>query len=317
MSRAFRKTFGLGLSLVFGVTVLWVSAPKADAGAALNALVLNQANELEDDNWETSLGARRGDTVLDVGDVLFGMVEITAIQGTSSVSLGATFTAVFAIKVTSKSALAGNTVAIFGFGPPSDTDWSAIAADVAGWPARSSSSTMVITYEDVGVDPPAGAPHFIDPSSLSVTSVTGDGIPLWEFGFTGSPGETWVAVTVSPSGNADNLAAADLSGSFSARLNVTHEHPAVAGLELLRVVPDPAFPAFVVDKTGANPLGAQLHITGGSLTKSGGTHSFPVKSDADFWIVPTPEPGSFVLLAGLTALAGVGYLRRQPKATSL
>jgi hypothetical protein len=309
-----RKTwFGL-TAIVAGLAAFGFLAPhSAYAGPALNALQLGIANELEDDDWET--GFAGAGNILDPGDLLFGMAEVTAINGTAGTALGATFTAVFAIKVVTKVVvdLPGGgpaEIAQFTFGPPTDADWATLAGLVGGWPARNNSNTMMIVYEDIGVDPPIGAPFFIDPSTFSVASVTGDGTPLWEFGHVGMVGEVWTATSVSPSGFADDLDAADLAGSFDARLNVSFTYPAVGSLILLRVYPDPAFPLFAKDPTGTNANAAQLHITGGSFTKAGGTTPFPVKSDADLWIVPTPEPSSLVLLAGMGLLSAAGYARR-------
>jgi hypothetical protein len=285
------------MGTVLGLSASGFFGPSfAKAGPAFDALVPGKANELEDDDWEAGLTGK--DTRLDVGELLFGMAEVTAINGTQGTALGATFTAVFALKVVTKTPLPGGFFT-FTFGPPTNADWTTLGTRVGAWPTRSSPQTMMIVYEDVGKDR-TRAPFFINPSSsLSVVSVTGDGTALWEFGHLGLPGETWFALT-----NTDNLAAKHLSGLFSARLNVTHTYPAAVRLSLMRVLPDPSFPGFRKDSAGTNPNAAQLHVTGGSLTRSGSTKYFPVKSDADLWVVPTPEPASWVLLAGMGLLLG-------------
>lgn len=284
------------------------------AGAHASALGLLYkdgitTNHLEDNDWEFWHDTDSSGT-FNVGDLLIGMFEIQQIRdvdpGGKPVvpTTTNTFTGVFVVEVasvnTASPTYSGGADYTF---TPTATNWSTLGY---GLPVRTSTDSFTIVFDD-------SSSPFLNPNPAASTSVNDalatatDGTRLWEFGFAGGgsdPFELWLA-------QANGLSPLTVTRlDFQAALNITHTYAPALGLKIL----DNDFVFRGADGIGG-PLGiySQVQLTG-SLEAPGVDDSrwFDIKTDADFYIKPTPEPGSLILLGlGLAACGGVVYRRRR------
>jgi len=280
------------------LVILGIQVPTASA-SAVALLEPYVVNWLEDDDFEIAfLG---GDT-LEKGDVLVGMVVINPFVQTMEgpnkddqrlvVDNKSTFTGIFAVQVASKS---GSGPYDYTFAGISQANWLALTGYT---PASADTKAILWSDDDADtyIDPSAGA-NFKD-----ALATARDGVYLWEFGFDDAdPGDLfWEA-------RADYDVIADISGAasslrFNAALDVTDQG---AGPNLL--------PFSLYDVLGAsrfNGVYSDVAIVGRNTL--GSTGYFPVTTDSEIYLKPTPEPGTLALLGlGLLGLGGVVYRRRR------
>jgi hypothetical protein len=279
------------------LAVLASMASMAQGAITPGNLVPNVINELEDDDFDMLVNAGGtianpgANNVLDVGDYLATIVRITALrvpaggpQIATATDVERTFTAVALQRIATKVALAGGVLdgvndVQYTFAPPTAAEWTAVTA---GLFTPSNNTTFAIVFDD-----PDNINQLTGNALTAFASV--DGVKQWEFGFTGAAGEAWRAAT-----DTDNILTSFsiASGSFSAALNVTGQF---AGPQLAPFTRPPV-----------GTVLAQLHLVNGSIISATAAFPpFPVKTDADFEILPVPEPASMVVWGGLLAGAGI------------
>lgn len=280
---------------------------QAHAASAISLLDPYEVNYLEDDDYE---GGFFADGVnLAVGDVLFGMIVIDPwVQSQTGPNAGpagrrfvatneATFTGVFVLEVTART---GTGPYEYTFGPTSAANWVA-ATDPDGAGAAvgfspTDSETIIMVYDD------DGHPVYIDPTATPVgaaLATASDGTLLWELGFdTANRSDLFWTATAQSTVVADIGAISDYL-SFRAALDVTFEG---AGPLLL--------PHNYLSAGPFTGIFSDIQITGRNTGTALG--AFPVGTDAEIYMVPTPEPASLALLGlGLLGLGGVVYRRRR------
>ena len=270
-------------------------AVSADA-SALSLLFPGDVNKLEDNDYELILTG--GDRYLDKGDVLLGIIEIQktkkALTSDFKVPTYETFTAVVAIECTS---VAGSGSSWdFGFGPTTAA-WSTFGQ---GLPTPTAAGTMGMVYSDwrAALSDPFIA--VVDGGGVSLTLQ--DSLEtahknfttlMWEIGYDGAPGLFWTA-----HGDSNDISAIQHL-DFATALNVTFR---AAGWPLL--------------KHDFLSYGVMSDVQGdGGKENDPIVGPFHIATDGDWYIKPTPEPGSLALLGlGLAACAGMVYRRRRNKA---
>jgi hypothetical protein len=250
--------------------------------------------QLEDNDWESLVDD--GDGVVEIGEILYGMFEITDVRDVSPGTQGVQprqsemFAGVFVTEVARvlppQKYIGGAT---YVMKPASAAAWTSL-----GLAAPVSANTMAVIYSD-----PDGPQLMVDPATGNVASslaTATNGTKLWEFGFAGGgndPAEFWTGDTDSPSIlNLEEL-------TYKAALNVTEAEPAVSGI----VLGDHNF------KNWRAPT--QLQFTGGMESTAAG--DFRIRTDSDFYVKVVPEPATVAyLLFGAVAL-GFGALVRRKK----
>jgi len=297
-----------GLALLVG-SMMFVAQP-ADAAIATSYLRMSQLNVMEDLDYESFDPLRNlGDSVED-GDVLYGMwvIEKLIYEDDSTQSVGPpydTFTVAFAAMVESvvDETRDGINGKLFTFVPVSDTVWDTVMDTATNTQlARADSGSFIKMFSDPdGIDATAGTD---EQDALA----TVNGIPLWEFGFTGTDGagdpvaagnEFWEAFA-----NTDVLIPAVLA--YGAALNVTEYYP--SGLPLLE------FDHYSGNLTNLAwkykvGMSAQMQIEGGNGTHGAG--EFVLPTETDIAIKPIPEPGSVLIWGGIVAIGAMLARRRR------
>lgn len=294
-----RRLLTIGLC----IAVLGLASASAQA-SSLSLLFPNVVNVLEDNDWESIVAMDDKDSELEVGEYLVGMLyvqEVWEAEGPgSNTATTETFSAVFVLEV--ESIDTSGSLPIYTFKPADKNVWDTLKDSTGqnlGLTDPTADGTIGVIYSDSS-DP------FVDESAgdsmADAIATAYDGAPLWEVGFRGDAGEFWTALTNTT----------DISTLFilqvRASLNVTYYHDASYMLLKHDYLWDG-----VVD--AINPLG--LHVFSefqgyGGLSSVDEGH-FDIATDTDFYIKPTPEPGSLALLGlGLLGLGGVVYRRRRP-----
>lgn len=295
--------------LFSSIAMLMALALSADAQAgALSLLSLdNSPDFLEDDDYESFIDTDGSGTV-NAGDFVVGMFAIQAINTVDTAGFGSTLEGILVAKVASATGTA-TTVGGVAFAGDALTFTSVSAGEYTtlststggggfGWtnlPTRMSASSSVIIYDDM-----AGAP-FVNPDGVG-TGVTGANDALLtavnaapqilEFGFTGG---AYASGTVTPA----SLTLPTGQFNFVLGLNETFNS---TGLSWLKI-----------DIDGGGPIpGVDLFGTG-AIDFINPKGDFDIKTDADFVVNPTPEPGS-VTLFGLGALGLLGARIRRKRA---
>ena len=285
-----RRYLGIGLAAML------VVALSAQGVLAVNPLATNllyndgtTITQLEDNDWESLVDD--GDGVVEVGEILYGMFEITDVRDVSPGTQGVQprqaemFTGVFVTEVAQvlppQKYIGGAT---YVMKPAAAAAWTSV-----GLAAPVSANSMAVIYSD-----PDGPQLMVDPATGSVATslaTATNGTKLWEFGFAGGgndPSEFWI-------GDADSPSIVNLQDlMYKASLNVTEAEPVVSGI----ILGDHNFKNWLAP--------AQLQFTGGMESKSAG--DFQIRTDSDFYVRVVPEPATVAyLLFGAVAL-GFGAL---------
>lgn len=293
---------------------LFVCLTGVARASVVDDLVMDVQNFLEDDDWEIAVDAGNSitdapSTSLDVDDFLVGMIRMTALEAPEGTKIadypttGATFTGVFAVKVTGKSDVGGG-LFNFSFTAATDAEWGTLGLKAVGFdPDPDLGNTAVIAYDDPDNIDETLADTGSD-TSIDESIATVDGTKLWEFGFDTDPDLYWVAT-----GLPDDLSLLEPQtsvGAVNLALELTKAH--VSAPILLSKVevssfydPNPA--------TGDN----LAHLVGidGIRGAAASANDWQVKSDTDLYIYPVPEPGSLLVWGGLLAFVGFSYRRRR------
>ena len=296
-----RRLLILGLCL----SVVALASTSANAGA-LSLLFPDSStvNLLEDQDWEYLVDSDE-DGLVSEGDYLVGMIYIQDVFDAEDLSKNntatdSTFSAVFVLEVTDVSDASG--LKAFTFGAAGKDVWDTLEdadGNNLGLSDPVDDETVGVVYDDSS-DP------FQDPGAGTILAdaldTATDGTLLWEWGFReGDATEFWNAIA-----NTDDINSLFILQVY-ASLNQTHSYAAGDSIDFLKH-------NFqwdgVADST--NPLGLNVYseIQGYGGLPSVDEGHFDIATDTDFYIVPTPEPGSLALL-GLGLLAGGIVIRRR------
>ena len=290
------------------LAVLCLGAVPALSASALSHLYPGTVNALEDNDWESVLKGD-GDRFLEVGEYLVGMLEIQTFRdewGTDTYTPTwpeQTVVAVFALEVAKITAIGSNFLYEFG------------AMDKDLWDTLTDSTNQNLGLTDpvadgtVGIVFSDGSNPYVDQtvsdSEADSLATALDGDKLWEIGFTGNgSNEFWTTLTNSMDINQLFLLQVRVS------LNATHYYnPSIKLLNhshLWDGVADAINPAGTYAFTNIHGYGGLSSINNGV---------WDISTDTDFFLYPTPEPGSIALLGlGLVACGGMIYRRRKNSA---
>ena len=299
------------------VAVLGVAVAEADAGAQ-SLLFPGIANKLEDNDWElVALQNEDGDDdLLEVGELLIGMFQIQQVQDAADESnfndpVNYTFTGIFVVEVGAYGYNSDVGLHQFDFIPYAG-DWSDLLdpSDDSnlGLPDTVATNTMAKVYSDYRSD--TGDPFVqvedSDDNDLTLkaameTAHKDTATLMWEFGFDPDPDEDvglhWTGFTNSQ--NINNV----ISLTTLVNADLTHLVPGFWPLLKHNWL-------WVDQDNAAFTTMAHFQGLGGIGTGSDGV--FDLVTDTDFYILPTPEPGSLVLLGiGLASMGGFIFRRRR------
>ena len=288
-------------TLVLAVMCLCVA--EVQAASATSLLFPDKVTKLEDDDWESMIDVKQNG-LLDQGDFLFGMLVIQYGQeaGTSNTKWPTydTFTGEFVAKVASS--VWTGTQWKYVLVPATAAEWTAIN-NATGFdlelPTGAGSfgtiySDKRATLTDNWVDPfAATVKDALDTADTNVTT------PVWDWGFAGKSDEHWTAYA-----NQQNFSPT-LQVTTYISTNVTHSYPGSVPLLYHNYLGGLGFTQY----TGP------VQLQGFGVLEASDPGVFMLKTDTDFYVHPTPEPGSLALLGlGLAACAGMIYRRRKNNA---
>lgn len=308
--------------LTFGLISLFVVSMSMRAEAsALNSLRAGGINELEDIDFEFHAEDVGNDGQVKQGDLLLAILEVDRnnfITGanltddtpnsTSSslhfdyLTTTDTFTAISLIKVLADPVISGGgLIANYVFEAATAQDW----LDYTGL-ADVDAGTMAVFFDDPSAG--AGINHIDHTTVAGGVATTTNGTRLWEMGFTGAAGEFWNAQTLdtSPIGGFDPTDIHQITGlDFLASLNVVDYNAGIT-LNKHRALADPDLSG---PAAGLFTDATHLHLQGNSETGDAG--EFDIRTDTNLYIVPTPEPSTMLLWAGVAGVAGALGARRR------
>jgi hypothetical protein len=299
------------LILVACLSVLGFAAP-ASAGALSQLFFTGDDNVIEDNDWENFIDPNQNGLV-DQFDIAYGIFETTRVtdiptgqfHDLGQAPLPGSFAGAFCLQALQ--VLPPNSV-----GNPT-SDWIIVwgPAPAAAWVATfgfapNSAGTVALVYDDTST-PIVNAGH---PGGLATAIATAlDGTPLWEFGFAGGPNEQWISTS-----NTNFHSAGLVTLNWLANINRTWTFPAAAGINLLQTN---RFFDLADDglANGSSNVSGELQVDGQIDLAISGPEAlnWSIKTDTDFVIRPTPEPGSLALLGLGLIGGGVAVYRRRRK----
>lgn len=274
-------------------------AVSATAGSANSLLFPYQVNKLEDNDWE-SIVLGDTDTLLEKGELLVGMVVMQDVWNETETIKHSpdkdTFTGIFVLEVDSVAFDSVNNVWVYQF-KPYGKDWSTLTG--LGLPTQQDiANTMGILYSDYSA---TGGPWVNQSEGTGIkdaleTAWKNNTTGLWEVGFETNDGtEFWQAFT-----NTQDISKL-IALNVETAINVTHYYP-------------DGVPLLPHDHLGYGALyhsGATYDLEGQGAKGSGTVGWFQLPTDGDWYIKPTPEPGSFVLIGLGLAACGLVVRRRR------
>jgi len=286
------------------VAVLIVASASAQA-SALSMLFPYTVNVLEDNDWESTL-LGDGDNELEKGEILTGMLYVQevwdALGPGSNTATTETFTAVFALQVTDVDTTSAPGYAIYTFGAIDKDDWDTLEdkdGNNLGLTDPLADGTVGMVFSDtsdpfIDEDPFPGATE----ADSIATAIEGD--LLWEIGFRGDAGEFWTALT-----NSTDITSLFLLQARIA-INVTYYHD-----DSVMLLKHDYLWDGVTDSINPTGIHTWTDIQGYGGLSSVDEGVWDIATDTDFYIYPTPEPGSLALIGlGLAAVGG-GLIRRR------
>ena len=316
----------LSLFYVLPVVAVMLVASRVDA-SVLSELELDVVNELTDTDYESHVFDTNNSGEVDEGDMLLAMFvvsdkfnkltgtfnssddnSLTSTEIFSPTSATRTFTGVTLIKVDTLVESGAGAFANYTFKAATPTEWSTY-----GFVSDVDVGTMAVIFDD-----PPSSPH-VDPAvdggdlSSEIATAT-NGTRLWEVGFTGSGGaatgaEFWAAVAVDFGGEATKIDKID-NLTFFAAMNVVDNHVA-APFKLVKhnALSDPELSS----AEGAAQFGGPVQMQLFGALQTGSAGNFDIKTNTNFYILPTPEPGSILIWAGVLGVGWFGTRRRRRK----
>jgi hypothetical protein len=281
------------------LAVLCLSVTQVQASSATSLLFPDEVTKLEDDDWESMVDMNQNN-ILDQGDFLFGMLVIQYGQqaGTSNTKWPTydTFTGEFLMKVGSVTQV--GTQWKYVMVPATALEWAAINT-ATGYDLElpTASGSFGTIYSDKR---PNLTSNWVDPFAATVTAAldtadTNVTTPIWDFGFAGKSDEHWTAVA-----NQQNFDA-NLQVTTYASINVTYKYP--GGVPLL-------FHNYL-GSLGYTQYTGPVQMQGYGVLEASSPGVFMLKTDTDFYMKPTPEPGSLALLGLGLAACGIIIRRRR------
>ena len=283
--------------LSFAVLAALFVVPIPSANAGVISLLNTGSNSLEDDDFEIIQFS--GDNV-SVGDRLFGVFRIQAVNETAISDGDATFTAVFAAEVTGVTGAPGAATNIefsplqSGGADAATTEFAAFTSSLGVTttsPTNDSSVIVLFDHPDFGVTDQGALPDlgaavdtFDETAGATFLAEFGDGGGVFDFSTSGDPGVDVLT----------NLILQGFSSSNTLNFDVLVDNPG-DNVEFGDLFGTGSFSPQIPVQIGADP------------------GQFQIATDADFTLFArvVPEPTSAIAFAGLF---GLSFVRRRRRA---